>query len=232
MKPRLPLPVLLCFVTSALASQPYRDALHAGGPQPVPGAVFCAYFDEGGEGVAYHDSDAVNSGSGRLNPANGTYLNEFRQHGGLDTSYTKQVPDLESASNRVVPPLGLLYVGWNEPGEWFNLTVEAAAAGRYTADLLYTAQREADVSLEVAGGSAHRFTLPSTFDPAETIPWRQWHHWNVLPDAVTLDLPQGVSVLTVRIVTGGNCNLATLLFRPAGSARSGPAITTLTTPGL
>ncbi|AOS43138.1 hypothetical protein Verru16b_00179 [Lacunisphaera limnophila] len=104
MKPRLTLPVLLCLVTPALAGQPYRDAVHAGGPQVIPGAVFCAYFDEGGEGVSYHDTDAVNSGSGRLNPANGTYLNEFRQHGGLDTSYTKQVPDLDAPSNRVVPP--------------------------------------------------------------------------------------------------------------------------------
>ncbi|AOS43144.1 hypothetical protein Verru16b_00185 [Lacunisphaera limnophila] len=230
MKPRLTLPVLLCLVTPALAGQPYRDAVHAGGPQVIPGAVFCAYFDEGGEGVSYHDTDAVNSGSGRLNPANGTYLNEFRQHGGLDTSYTKQVPDLDAPSNRVVPPLGLLYVGWNEPGEWFNLTVETATAGPYTADLLYTAQRDADVSIEVSGGTPHRFTLPSTFDPAETIPWRQWHHWNVLPDAATLDLPRGVTVLTVRIVTGGNCNLATLLFRPAGTPRQGPAITALTTP--
>ncbi|WP_257785150.1 hypothetical protein [Lacunisphaera limnophila] len=42
----------------------------------------------------------------------------------------------------------------------------------------------------MSGGTPHRFTLPSTFDPAETIPWRQWHHWNVLPDAATLDLPR------------------------------------------
>lgn len=230
MNPRPALLGLLCLVTSARAGQPYRDAAHAGGPQPVPGAVFCAYYDEGGEGVAFHDTDAVNSGSGKLNPANGTYLNEFRMRAGLDISYTKPVPDRESPCNKVVPPLGLLYVGWNDPGEWFNVTVEAQEAGTYTADLLYTAQRDAGISISVNGGEPVPFTLPSTFDPAETIPWRQWHHWNVLRDAVTLTVPKGPSVLTVRIVTGGNCNLATLLFRPAGAPRPGADITTFTTP--
>ena len=80
------------------------------------------------------------------------------------------------------------------------------------------------------GGAALPVALASTFDDAETIPWRQWHHWNVARDAVTLPLPKGVSVLMVRVVAGGNCNLATLAFRPAGTARSGPAITAVKTP--
>ena len=142
----------------------------------------------------------------------------------------KQVPDLESPCNKVVPPLGLLYVGWNEPGEWFKLTVEVAEAGTYSADLLYTANRDATVSIEVNGGKPVPFLLTSTADPAETIAWRQWHHWNVLRDVVTLALPKGVSVLTVRIVTGGNCNLATLAFSLSGTARTGPDVTKLKTP--
>ena len=36
-----------------------------------PGRVDCAYYDRGGEGVAYHDVDAKNNGSGVLNPATG-----------------------------------------------------------------------------------------------------------------------------------------------------------------
>lgn len=216
--------------TFARGGEPFHDAVRAGGPQRIPGAVFCAYYDLGGEGVAFHDLDGENQGSGKLNPADGTYLNEFRRHEGLDTSYTKQVPDRESPSNRVTPPLGLLYVGWNDPGEWFNLTVETAAAGDYVADLLYTAQRDASISVAVNGAPGSVIPLPSTFDPAETIPWRQWHHWNVARDAAALALPAGTSVLTIRIVSGGNCNLATLLFRPAGTVRGGPAITSFLTP--
>lgn len=68
---------------------PYHDARYQSGPQKIPVRVLCAYYDLGGEGVAYHDSDAQNRGSGSLNPDDGTYLNEFRSHEGVDTSYTK-----------------------------------------------------------------------------------------------------------------------------------------------
>lgn len=216
--------LLLGAVVSLAAGEPFHDSLRSGGPQPIPGTVFCAYYDLGGEGVAFHDADAENSGSGKLNPPNGTYLNEFRRHEALDVSYTKQVPDLESPCNKVVPPLGLLYVGWNEPGEWFNLTVETAAAGDYVADLLYTANRDASCSVSVNGGATVLVPIASTADPAETIPWRQWHHWNVARDAVTLHLPKGTSVLTVRVVDAGNFNLATFQFRPAGAPRTGTDI--------
>ncbi|HEY4299235.1 MAG TPA: hypothetical protein VGM73_00075 [Candidatus Didemnitutus sp.] len=212
------------------AGKPFGDVLHAAKPQSIPGPVFCAYYDTGGEGVAYHDTEAQNQGSGKLNPADGTYLNEFRRHEGIDTSYTKPVPDRESPCNKVTPPLGLLYVGWNEPGEWFKITVETAAAGSYVADVLYTSQRGGTIGLDVNGAPLSQpFALISTFDPAETIPWRQWHHWNVARDAFQITLPKGISVLTVHIVTNGNLNLATFLFRPAGAFRSGPEITRVCT---
>src|SRR5215813_9504102 len=67
----------------------FQDSAYTGGPQTIPGRVRCAYYDVGGEGVAYHDIDATNHGSGALNPANGEYLNEFRMHEGVDISYTK-----------------------------------------------------------------------------------------------------------------------------------------------
>ena len=118
---------------------PYQDNRHAGGAQTIPGRVMCAYYDRGGEGVTYHDSDAKNSGSGGLNPADGTYLNEFRMHDAVDTSYTKYHDQIDNNPyEKVHPQDGLLYVGWTEPGEWFNITVDVAHAGIYRGDLLYT----------------------------------------------------------------------------------------------
>ena len=214
------------FTSLALAGEPFGDAVHPVGPQKIPGSVFCAYFDKGGEGVAYHDNDTANQGSGKLNPSNGTYLNDFRKDDGLDVSYTKQVPDIDSASNKVVPPLNLLYVGWNQVGEWFNITVETAEAGTYVADILYTAHNDTRISFTVDADSvAVPCNITSTFDAADTIAWRQWHHWNVAKDAVTLKLPKGLSVIKIMNVEGGNINLATLAFRPLDSERKGPAIT-------
>jgi hypothetical protein len=63
---------------SQCKGSPYHDTRYCGGPQKIPGKVLCAYYDLGGEGVAYHDTDPKNHGSGELNPADGTYLNEFR----------------------------------------------------------------------------------------------------------------------------------------------------------
>lgn len=214
----------------ALAGQPFGDGVHPAAPQKIPGALFCAYYDQGGEGVAYHDNDKANQGSGKLNPPNGTYLHDFRKDEGLDVSYTKQVPDIDSASNKVVPPLNLLYVGWNQVGEWFNITVETTKAGTYVADLLYTAHNDASISFTVDSDPVDvPCNISSTFDAADPIAWRQWHHWNVARDAVTLKLPKGPSVIKITNVEGGNINLATLNFRPLGAERKGPAITELKT---
>ncbi len=144
---------------------------------------------------------------------------------GVDTSYVKyHNPDLtdptpmdNSPYSRVLPPEGLLYVGWTEPGEWFNITVEVAKAGRYQADLLYTSNRGGTISLDVNGKDATGpLRIVSTYDASDPLAWRQWHHWNVLPGLVKLDLPAGRSVLTVHILTEGNMNLAAFDFKKIG----------------
>lgn len=66
--------VLLAAPPSGYAGRPFQDAVHAGGPQRIPGAVFCAYYDTGGEGIAYHDTTAENQGNGKLNQGDGAYL--------------------------------------------------------------------------------------------------------------------------------------------------------------
>ena len=196
---------------------PYHDTRYHGGAQPIPGQVHCAYYDFGGEGVAYHDSDAKNNGSGALNPANGAYLNEFRMSEGVDTSYTKFGLDPkidDNPYNKVVPPANLLYVGWTVPGEWFNLSVQVAQGGDYTADLLYTSNRGGTISIDVNGKDATGpLTIQSTADPAEPVAWRQWHHWNLAPALAKLKLPAGKAVITIHILTEGQMNLATLDFK-------------------
>jgi hypothetical protein len=195
---------------------PYTDAHHPIGAQPIPGKVECAFYDTGGEGGAYHDTDAKNNGSGILNPKDGSYLNEFRMNEGVDTSYTKFHSDILIDNNPydlVQPPPDQLYVGWTEPGEWFNLTVHVAHAGLYTPDILYTSNRGGSISIDVNGTPAGAsINIPSTANAADPVAWRQWHHWNLLPHATTLQLPAGKNVLTIHIVAGGQMNLATFDF--------------------
>ena len=57
--------------------------------EPVHTQLQCAYYDVGGESVAYHDADAVNHGSGELNKLDGSYEHAFRMKERVDISYTK-----------------------------------------------------------------------------------------------------------------------------------------------
>jgi hypothetical protein len=209
------LPVATFGQTSQYQGKPFHDSVYNGGPQLIPGKVYCAYYDSGGEGIAYHDTDAKNNGSGGLNPADGTYLNQFRMGEGVDTSYTKFHDQIDNNPyNLVQPAEGQLYVGWTEPGEWFNLTVDVQQAGVYTIDLLYTSNRGGEISFDLNG---QKLTGPvnvgTTNNPAEPIAWRQWHHWNIMKDLVEVNLPKGVNVLTLHVVSGGNMNFAYLDFK-------------------
>jgi hypothetical protein len=197
---------------------PFHDQVYSGGPQKIPGRVQCAYYDLGGEGVAYHDSDAVNNGSGKLNPADGTYLNEFRMTEGVDISYTKFHDVIDNNPYDLVqPPEGQLYVGWTVPGEWFNMTVEVERADVYTIDLLYTSNRGGTISLARNGRPlVSSINIISTSNEHEPIPWRQWHHWNVMTNVAEVELPKGISVLTLHVLTEGNMNFAYLDFKPKG----------------
>ena len=223
--------IALCFMAASMAATacsqsflsqykglPYHDSRYQDGAQKIPGKILCAYYDLGGEGVAYHDADEKNHGSGELNPANGTYLNEFRMHEGVDTSFTKfdRKPDRidDTTFNRVLPPRDLLYVGWTEPGEWFNITVDAAQAGTYAADLLYTSNRGGTISIGVNGKDATApLGIASTYDSADPVGWRQWHHWNLAPQLFKVHLDKGRNVLTVHILSNGQMNLAYFDFK-------------------
>jgi hypothetical protein len=196
---------------------PYQDSRYHGGAQAIPGRVQCAYYDRGGEGVAYHDSTEKNEGSGGLNPADGSYLNEFRMHEAVDISYTKFHDAIDNNPyNIVVPEENQLYVGWTQPGEWFNITVDVAHSGSYSADLLYTSNRGGTISIDVNGERiGEPLAIASTFNAADPIAWRQWHHWNVMKSLTRLKLAKGKNVLTVHILTEGNMNLAYFQFKEA-----------------
>jgi len=88
--------------------------------QKIPGRVQAELYDAGGEGVAYHDSDAVNSGSGTLNKGDSD-LDRFRRDEAVDISYTK--PEIDKTIDGQDEKPGELYLGWTAPGEWVRYTV-------------------------------------------------------------------------------------------------------------
>ncbi len=197
------------FIPPGYTGAPFGDSRHPRAPQKIPGRLECELYDVGGEGVAYHDSDGKNSGSGGLNPLDGTYLNGFRADAAVDISYTKDrgTPTQDfSEFNLVTPERDSLYVGWTEPGEWLHYTVRVKEAGRYFVDVTYTSNGEGRFELSVDGAPAGTVVLPSTHRAEDPVAWRQWHHWNRRSDALALELASGLHLVRVRFLAG-NTNL-------------------------
>jgi hypothetical protein len=184
--------------------------------QQIPGKIQCEFYDQGGEGIAYHDTDTINSGSGRLNPADGTFLNEFRMNESVDISYTKfREPAIDNNPYNVVEPIkNQLYVGWTEPGEWIKYTVNVHITGTYSIGLMYTASGDGGISLFMDGKQlTPELKVPSTRNDKEPVAWRQWHHWSRIDNLTEVKLKKGIHVLTLNTVSNGNMNYDYLDFR-------------------
>lgn len=185
-------------------------------PQVIPGRIQCEFYDTGGEGISYHDADSVNNGSGKLNPVNGNPLHEFRMNEGVDISYTKSNGTDDNPFNDVMPDMNQLYVGWTEPGEWIKYTVDVKEQGIYSIDLMFTSNRGGEIELDAENSvSTGPLKIISTYKDADTLAWRQWHHWNKAVSLGKIRLEKGIQVITLKTVSNGNMNYDYLEFSRA-----------------
>ena len=195
---------------------PYADSVYKNGAQIIPGRLQCEYYDLGGEGVAYYDNDSINSGSGHLNPSDGSYLNEFRKSEAVDISYTKfREPAIDNNSfNFVEPEKDQLYVGWTSPGEWTKYTIKVEEAGNYKLGLMYTSNQNGEISFSINDKDiSGPISVPSTFVPADSVAWRQWHHWNYIDNIAYIILKEGLQTFTIHTVEIGQMNYDFINFQ-------------------
>jgi len=89
-------------------SRPYKGKVHA-----IPGTIETEDFDEGGEGVAYHD----------MEPEQKEKHQPPYRDTGVDLEWR------EDASQK-------FNLGWTRPGEWLVYTVEVKEAGTYTIEMM------------------------------------------------------------------------------------------------
>jgi hypothetical protein len=202
--------------TGSYRGTPYSDSVYKTGAQIIPGKLQCEYYDFGGEGIAYHDNDSINSGSGHLNPADGSYLNEFRIGEAVDISYTKfREPAIDNNSfNFVEPEKDQLYVGWTSPGEWTKYTINVEAAGSYNLGLMYTSNQNGKISFSINDVNITApISVPATFVPGDSVAWRQWHHWNYIDNIVNIHLNKGLQTFTIHTVEIGQMNYDFINFQ-------------------
>jgi hypothetical protein len=114
-------------------------APYGGSPRAVPGKIAAADFDDGGEGVAYHDASPGNAGG----------------------AYRQTDVDIAPSSE------GGYTIGWIDGAEWANYTVDVAAAGRYTVHLRVAAPAAGGLLHLGFNGSSSVWTqiaIPATGD--------------------------------------------------------------------
>jgi len=117
---------------------------YGGVPWAIPGTIQAENFDEGGEGIGYHDSDATNSGG------------QYRSTG----------VDIEATSDAG----GGNDVGWLSPGEWLQYTVNVGTAGTY--DVTFrVASALSGGTMHLQAGSTN---LSGTVAAPGTGGWQTW----------------------------------------------------------
>ncbi|HEX3694711.1 MAG TPA: carbohydrate-binding protein [Polyangia bacterium] len=145
----------------------------AGTPASLPGTVQAENFDEGGEGVAYHDTDNVDMGP---------VTNRVAGSPGVDLENTT---DTGGGSN----------VGWIDTGEWLMYSVNVTTAATHTASFR--------VASMVGGGNLHLEVdgarVGGSVSIANTGGWQTWIN-ATLPN---VNLTAGSHRLRVFFDTGG-----------------------------
>src|SRR6204780_4323407 len=172
------------------------DAPYGGTAAAVPGTVYAANYDTGGQGVAYN----VTSTNGSAN------------------SYRSDGVDLEAtADTQNNPGAGADDIGWTTAGQWFNYTVNVATAGTYT--VAFRVSSPYGIADAVHIDNASGTTLSGTVTIPNT---GGYETWTTVDASVTL--PAGTQTLTVdQDSNGWNFHyMAFTLSSGGGGGGSGP----------
>ena len=165
---------------------------YGGTPVSLPGTIQAENYNVGGEGAAYHDTDAANTGA------------QYRTGEGVDVETTGDTG-------------GGYDIGWTAAGEWTKYTVNVTTAGAYTANFRVAAPAAgATFHLEVDG-----VNVTGTIAVPNTGGWQTWqtitqtglnlsagqHVLRLVTDAAGVNynwfaLQQGTSPTSTPIPTG------------------------------
>jgi hypothetical protein len=100
---------------------------YGGDPPPLPGEIDASHFDSGGEGVAYHDSDATRRDDSDFRPEVSVDIEAPSKGGSGDGS-----------------------LGYVEEGEWIEYTVDAEP-GTYELSLAVASKRDGELTALIDG---------------------------------------------------------------------------------
>ena len=179
------------YAASAAADAPYGGTAAA-----VPGTVYAANYDTGGQGVAYNVTSTNGSANG------------YRSDG-IDLEATADTQNNAGA--------GADDIGWTTPGQWFHYTVNAATAGTYTVSFRVASPYGLTDALHIANAAGVNLSgavaVPDTGG---------YQTWTTVTASVTL--PAGQQTLTVdQDSNGWNLHYLTFASTGGGGTTTGEA---------
>ncbi|WP_223148894.1 carbohydrate-binding protein [Aquimarina sp. RZ0] len=136
-----------------------------GSPIAIPGIVEFEDYDKGGENIAYHDLTSGNQ----------------------DNMYRSDDVDIEACSE------GGYNVGWVQPGEWIEYTVDVAQTASYNFNIRTASEQSGSLRIELDGQD-----VAGVIDIPTTGNWQQW-------STVTkenIELVAGKQVMRVHVLSG------------------------------
>jgi hypothetical protein len=148
-----------------------------GAPAAIPGVVQAEHFDDGGEGVAYHDTTSGNKGG----------------------SFRSTDVDIEVTTDAG----GGYDVGWTRPGEWLQYTVNVGATGPHDL-MLRLASTGSGGALHVEVDGAN---VTGTVPVPNTGGWQSWTTVAVAQVPLTAGLHALRLAFDVNGSTGGVANV-------------------------
>jgi hypothetical protein len=186
-------------VTSEQAPPAYFGKPYQGVIQEIPGQISCWRYDEGGEGVAYHDREDTNLAAICCGST-------FRVNEGVDVG----VIDRNHRSLHGQITRGQPYVGWIYEGEWIKYTVKVNQSGTYQVNAHMTSiGTNCEIRLAVNDKDV---SGPISFSKATG----NVHWWDIYTNLAQVHFNAGVQVLTLEFSKGqkGDQNYDYLEFLP------------------
>jgi hypothetical protein len=79
---------------------------------------------------------------------------------------------------------------------------------------MYTSNQGGKISIDVNDQDATGpILIPTTFVEADSVAWRQWHHWNYIDSIAGVELKSGIQTITLHTVEPGQMNYDYINFK-------------------
>jgi len=208
-------PYLFAAIPAGYTGTPFSFDTLKGKPQQIPGIVKAVFFDNGGEGIAYHDNTPGNTGGTmRLNATNqqiAADINvDMQSYSGNDWDVVGYGTSGQHDSSVTATPLTwhLSWIDASGPttvGDWVKCTVHVNTAGTY-----YISWKQATANpgglqtLTFYDGASVKIDSISNIPVCIVPPGcpEVWHAWTVNTNIDSVALDTGLQVVKLAFITG------------------------------